>query len=133
MASVGDPDAVSAGMQLGDEYFGDGAMRQLNPAEPRRSTSARTVCWSSACARGVRRAWRDAGSPIDTRADAGQIFGYMLDTLFTDQIYGDLEQLRAHQSNCVHIAPEQAPGAGCRNADAGAERGSARDRRATYR
>ena len=40
----------------------------------------------------------------------GQIFGYMLDTLFTDQIYGDLEQLE-RINELVHAAPEQARGA----------------------
>ncbi len=43
------------------------------------------------------RARRQAGVavaqvPIDPPTP-GQIFGYMLDTLFTDTIYGDLEQL----------------------------------------
>jgi NTE family protein len=40
----------------------------------------------------------------------GQIFGYMLDTLFTDQIYGDLEQLE-RINELVQAAPEQARGA----------------------
>jgi NTE family protein len=33
----------------------------------------------------------------------GEIFGYMLDTLFTDQVYGDLEQLeRMNQLAATH-------------------------------
>jgi NTE family protein len=47
--------------------------------------------------------------PIDPPTP-GQIFGYMLDTLFTDQIYGDLEQLE-RINELVHAAPEQARGA----------------------
>jgi NTE family protein len=39
----------------------------------------------------------------------GQIFGYMLDTLFTDQIYGDLEQVE-RINQLVSAAPEAAPG-----------------------
>ena len=43
------------------------------------------------------RARRAAGVAVNRAATAmptpGAIFGYMLDTLFTDQIYGDLEQL----------------------------------------
>ena len=35
----------------------------------------------------------------------GEIFGYMLDTLFTDQIYGDLEQLQRINS-LVENAPQ---------------------------
>src|SRR5207302_7262108 len=44
------------------------------------------------------RARRAAGVAVDrgqstTMPTPGEIFGYMLDTLFTDQIYGDLEQV----------------------------------------
>src|SRR5437762_13709064 len=39
----------------------------------------------------------------------GEIFGYMLDTLFTDQIYADLEQLE-RINTLVHSAPEAARG-----------------------
>jgi NTE family protein len=38
----------------------------------------------------------------------GQIFGYMLDTLFTDQIYGDLEQVE-RMNQLVRAAPQAAP------------------------
>ena len=64
----------------------------------------------------------------------GEIFGYMLDTLFTDQIYGDLEQLE-RINELVQAAPEaRARRAARRDADARAERRSARDRaRATSR
>ena len=37
----------------------------------------------------------------------GEIFGYMLDTLFTDQIYGDLEQLEKI-NELVKLAPAAA-------------------------
>src|SRR6202022_3104982 len=40
----------------------------------------------------------------------GEIFGYMLDTLFTDQIYGDLEQLEKI-NDLVKLAPQAAQGA----------------------
>jgi len=40
----------------------------------------------------------------------GEIFGYMLDTLFTDQIYGDLEQLEKI-NQLVKLAPQAAHGA----------------------
>ena len=63
----------------------------------------------------------------------GEIFGYMLDTLFTDQIYGDLEQLE-RINELVHCAPEATRGA--RNIETlmlAPERRSARDRRAARR
>jgi NTE family protein len=59
------------------------------------------------------RARRAAGVAVPrlavTPPSPGQIFGYMLDTLFTDQIYGDLEQLE-RINQLVHAAPEAAPG-----------------------
>ena len=59
------------------------------------------------------RARRDAGVTVN-RAPAllptpGEVFGYMLDTLFTDQIYGDLEQLE-RMNDLVRSAPETTRG-----------------------
>ncbi len=78
-------------MRLGDEYFGDGAMRQLNPLSPAIHLGADRLLVIGVRAR------RGAGVTVNrmysTMPSPGEIFGYMLDTLFTDQIYGDLEQL----------------------------------------
>lgn len=77
--------------RLGDEYFGDGAMRQLNPLSPAIHLGADRLLVIGVRAR------RGAGVTVNrmysTMPSPGEIFGYMLDTLFTDQIYGDLEQL----------------------------------------
>ncbi|HEY3784514.1 MAG TPA: patatin-like phospholipase family protein [Steroidobacteraceae bacterium] len=107
MASAAIPLLFPA-MRLGDEYFGDGAMRQLNPLSPAIHLGADRLLII-----GVRA--RRAAGVAATRArpmmpSPGEIFGYMLDTLFTDQIYGDLEQLdRINQ--LVEAAPEAAHGA----------------------
>jgi NTE family protein len=95
-------------MQLGEEHFGDGAMRQMNPLSPAIHLGADRLLVIGVRAR------RAAGVavtqlPIDPPTP-GQIFGYMLDTLFTDQIYGDLEQLE-RINELVVAAPEQARGA----------------------
>ncbi len=79
-------------MRLGDEYFGDGAMRQLNPLSPAIHLGADRLLVIGVRAR------RGAGVAVNrsqtiAMPSPGEIFGYMLDTLFTDQIYGDLEQL----------------------------------------
>ena len=78
-------------MQLGSEHYGDGAMRQLNPLSPAVHLGADRLLIIGVRAR------REAGvappSAPGAAPSPGQIFGYMLDTLFTDQIYGDLEQL----------------------------------------
>jgi NTE family protein len=94
-------------MRLGDEFFGDGAMRQLNPLSPAIHLGADRLLII-----GVR-AKQSAGVPV-TRTQPmmpspGEIFGYMLDTLFTDQIYGDLEQLEKI-NELVKLAPQAAEG-----------------------
>jgi NTE family protein len=95
-------------MQLGEEHFGDGAMRQMNPLSPAIHLGADRLLVIGVRAR------RAAGVavtqlPIDPPTP-GQIFGYMLDTLFTDQIYADLEQLERINELAI-AAPEQAHGA----------------------
>jgi NTE family protein len=92
---------------LHDECYGDGAMRQLNPLSPAVHLGADRMLIIGVRAR------RAAGVAVPrlavTPPSPGQIFGYMLDTLFTDQIYGDLEQLE-RINQLVHAAPEAAPG-----------------------
>lgn len=92
---------------LGTEHFGDGAMRQIAPLSPAIHLGADRLL-----VLGVR-ARRAAGVAIDEvpapTPTSGQIFGYMLDTLFTDQIYGDLEQLQ-RMNQLVHAAPRAARG-----------------------
>jgi NTE family protein len=107
MASVAIP-LLFPPMALGEEHFGDGAMRQMHPLSPAVHLGSDRVLVIGVRAR------RQAGVavahlPIQPPTP-GQIFGYMLDTLFTDQIYGDLEQLE-RINELVHAAPEQARGA----------------------
>ena len=91
-------------MRLGDEYFGDGAMRQLNPLSPAIHLGADRLLVIGVRAR------RDAGVAANRTHIAmpspGEIFGYMLDTLFTDQVYGDLEQLERMNQLAAASAPE---------------------------
>jgi NTE family protein len=107
MASVAIP-LLFPPMQLGEEHFGDGAMRQVHPLSPAVHLGADRLLILGVRAR------RAAGVAVTqlpiTPPTPGQIFGYMLDTLFTDQIYGDLEQLE-RINELVHAAPEHARGA----------------------
>jgi NTE family protein len=95
---------------LNNEYFGDGAMRQLNPLSPAVHLGADRLLIVGVRAR------RAAGVSVPRQRvltpSPGQIFGYMLDTLFTDQIFGDLEQLE-RINQLVVAAPEAAPGLRC--------------------
>lgn len=106
MASVAIP-LLFPPMKLGEEYFGDGAMRQLNPLSPAIHLGADRLLIIGVRAR------QSAGVPVTrtkaTMPSPGEIFGYMLDTLFTDQIYGDLEQLEKI-NQLVELAPEAAHG-----------------------
>jgi NTE family protein len=95
--------------RLGEEYYGDGAMRQLSPLSPAIHLGANRLLII-----GVRAAHQSGvvekrpGRP--TPPSPGQLFGYALDTLFMDQIYGDIEQLE-RMNRIVRVAPRAAPGA----------------------
>ncbi|TLY69596.1 MAG: patatin-like phospholipase family protein [Gammaproteobacteria bacterium] len=94
-------------IRIGEEYFGDGAMRQLHPLSPAIHLGADRLLIIGVRAR------RAAGVTVNRHQSVmptpGEIFGYMLDTLFTDQIYADLEQLE-RINTLVHSAPEAARG-----------------------
>jgi NTE family protein len=94
-------------IRIGEEYFGDGAMRQLHPLSPAIHLGADRLLIIGVRAR------RAAGVTVNRQNSVmpspGEIFGYMLDTLFTDQIYADLEQLE-RLNTLVHSAPQAARG-----------------------
>lgn len=87
MASVAVP-FLFPPVLMGDEYYGDGAMRQASP-------------FSSAIHLGADRllviGTRNESHVVVPQPPAcptfGQIFGYMLDALFTDGLYADMERL----------------------------------------
>lgn len=77
-------------VRIGTEHYGDGAMRQLTPLSPAIHLGADRLLVI-----GVR-APDAAGTGNATERDgptAGQLFGFMLDTLFGDQVDADLEVL----------------------------------------
>ncbi len=90
MASVAIP-MLFPPMCLGNEYFGDGAMRQLAPLSPAVHLEADRLLVIGVRPR--RAAGVSSASVAASLPTPGQIFGFMLDTLFTDQIYADLERL----------------------------------------
>jgi NTE family protein len=94
---------------LQGEYFGDGAMRQTAPLSPAIHLGADRLLVV-----GVRPTHLDAVPRFvasDVPPTPGQIFGYMLDTLFSDQIAADLENL----ARINRIAAAAASGTGVRN------------------
>lgn len=91
MASLSIPFLFPA-VKIEEEYWGDGSMRQATPLSPAIHLGADRVLVIGVREQGFHAPF---GSMVATRMPtSGQIFGYMLDTLFMDQIYSDLERLQ---------------------------------------
>jgi NTE family protein len=87
MASVAVP-FLFPPVLLGDEYYGDGAMREANPFSAAIHLGAHRLLVI-----GTRNESRPAAPLPPVCPTFGQIFGYMLDSLFSDGLYSDLERL----------------------------------------
>ncbi|MET0533679.1 MAG: patatin-like phospholipase family protein [Steroidobacter sp.] len=87
MASVAVP-FLFPPVLLGDEYYGDGAMRESNPF-----SAAIHLGASRLLVVGTRNESSPAFAVPPLSPTFGQIFGYMLDSLFSDGLYSDLERL----------------------------------------
>jgi NTE family protein len=107
MASLGVP-FLFPPVRIGREFFGDGAQRQLWPLSPAIHLGAdRLLVIGVRSEQGV---GIDEPSRSAPRAPSpGQLFGYMLDTLFMDQIYANIEHVQ-RMNELVERAPEAAPG-----------------------
>lgn len=105
MASIAVP-MVFPPVRIGNEYFGDGAMRQATPLSPAVHLGADRILVI-----GIRDETGDQ-SP-DTGAESpsfAQIAGYMLDTLFLDGLYSDLERMTRINQLLDAVAPEHRTG-----------------------
>jgi NTE family protein len=105
MASISVP-FLFPPVRIGREFFGDGAQRQLWPLSPAIHLGADRLLVI-----GVRSEHR-AGiqdRPLPQPPSPGQLFGYMLDTLFMDQIYANIEHVQ-RMNELVERAPAAAPG-----------------------
>jgi NTE family protein len=87
MASVAVP-FLFPPVSLGDEYYGDGAMREANPFSAAIHLGAQRLLVV-----GTRNENRPRPPLPPICPTFGQIFGYMLDALFSDGLYADLERL----------------------------------------
>ena len=95
-------------VMLDGEYYGDGAQRQLWPLSPAIHLGADRLLVI-----GVR---SEKAAGVNQRASArvdaptmGQLFGYMLDTLFMDQIYANVEHV-SRLNQIAEVAPTAVPG-----------------------
>jgi len=99
MASVAVP-MVFPPVQIGHEFFGDGAMRQATPLSPAVRLGAERILVV-----GVRNEIQDPVSAKPVAPSLGRIAGYMLDALFLDGLSADLERLTR-----LNTVIENAPG-----------------------
>jgi len=104
MASIAVP-IIFPPVQIDGEYFGDGAMRQATPLSPAIHLGADRILVI-----GIRDETTDPAPdpshPQDFPSFA-QIAGYMLDTLFMDGLYSDLERLTRFNELIDILPPEQ--------------------------
>lgn len=100
MASAAIPFLFPA-VAMGGEYFGDGAMRQSAPlATPIHLGASRLLVI------GVRGTRSASGEVPPREPTLGQVFGFMLDTLFADGLDSDLERMRRVNILVSRIAAE---------------------------
>jgi len=102
MASIAVP-MIFPPVMLGGEYFGDGAMRQATPLSPAIHLGADRILVI-----GVRDETADRVADPDKPQEfpsLAHIAGYMLDTLFMDGLYSDLEHM-ARINQLIDSVPE---------------------------
>jgi len=94
--------------RIGNDYHGDGAMRQLAPLAPAAHLGANRLLII-----GVRGPLESAINlpPVHRTSPPGpgQLLGYALDNLFMDQVYADREQME-RVNQLVGCAPQLVPG-----------------------
>jgi len=103
MASIAVP-MIFPPVRMGGEYFGDGAMRQATPLSPAIHLGADRIL-----VLGVRNEVADRAPAPGTKLDSpsiAQIAGYMLDTLFMDGLYSDLERM-TRINQLIDSVPEE--------------------------
>ena len=108
MASIAVP-MIFPPVRLKGEYFGDGAMRQATPLSPAIHLGADRILVI-----GVRDETADEapqpGAP-QAHPSFAQIAGYMLDTLFMDGLYSDIERMTRTNQLIDSVNPEHRTGA----------------------
>jgi NTE family protein len=95
--------------KIGEEYYGDGAMRQLAPLSPALHLGANRLLVIGMRSSGGGGVSQRRSAP-QAEPTAGQLFGFALDNLFSDQIYTDLEQID-RVNEIVRVAPQLMPAA----------------------
>lgn len=104
MASVSLP-AIFPAVRIGWEYFGDGSLRQGAPLSPAVHLGANRILVI-----GLR---NEQANKLPAEGEKvhypplGQIAGYLLDVIFSDRIYTDLERLQRINSTIGHMSQQE--------------------------
>lgn len=101
MASIAVP-MVFPPQRIGSEYYGDGAMRQATPLSPAVHLGADRILVIGIRDEMGEKEPTELGPP----PSFGQIAGYVLDTLFMDGLYSDLERI-TRINELIDSVPEQ--------------------------
>ena len=96
MASSAIP-LLFAAVPIGRLHFSDGAMRQTMPLAPAIHLGADRILVI-----GARSSHRDPPAP-DRPPDIGEMFGFMLDTLFMEGLHADLERVERTNALLDHL------------------------------
>jgi len=104
MASIAVP-MVFPPVRIGNEFFGDGAMRQATPLSPAVHLGADRILVI-----GIRDETGDQTPDSGPKSPSfAQIAGYMLDTLFMDGLYSDLERITRINQLIDAVSTDNAP------------------------
>lgn len=101
MASVALP-VIFPAVRLGREYYGDGSLRQMAPLSPVVHLGADRILVI-----GVRNEQANklpAEGEEVSYPSLGQVAGYLLDVIFSDSIYADLERLQRINATVTQMA-----------------------------
>lgn len=94
--------------QIDGEYYGDGAMRQMAPLSPALRLGADRLLIIGMRSAGTGGVSKRRSIP-HAEPTPGQLAGFALDNLFTDQIWWDLEQIE-QVNRLLRVVPEEFPG-----------------------
>ncbi len=111
MASVAVP-FLFPPVLMGEEFYGDGSMREANPFSASIHLGAERLLVV-----GTRNEARPPTATPPQSPTFGQIFGYMLDSLFSDGMYSDLERLTQLNDIVEQTGPLNTETARLRNID----------------
>ena len=99
--------------RIGNEYFGDGGMRMVAPLSPAIHLGANTILVI-----GTRDEKPDPPSATPAQyPSAGEIGGYLMDTIFMDTLNADLARMRRINKTMQLVPEELWPQAGLKNID----------------